>query len=178
MNVEQNAAMATPPPQDDELRMRTREQLAARLRPFCEDSAAMWLGAFLGDAAEWPEGAELNDVFTMEENGPMSPMSEIQFWEVEHQRAPTRLAEFLHTGLAHSMPLATDRVAAATALAEDLVAFLGPTATWRISEEEWQTGPLGGKSKICSSITEETFSAVMIGRSDRDVVVLVAVDED
>jgi hypothetical protein len=159
-------------------RARARAQLIDRLRPFCEDSAAMWLAGFLDDSSAWPEGAELNDVFTVEENGPMRPMSEITFWDVDHERAPSRLAEFLHTGLAYSNVLAADRVEAAVQLGKDLVAFFGPSATWRISEEEWQTNKNGGKSKVCSSITDDTFSAMMIGRSDHDVLILIAADED
>lgn len=137
----------------------------------------MWLGCFIGDASEWPEGAELNDLFLIEDNGPMAPLSEISFWDVPAERAPSRLAELLHTGLAHSLPRAA-HVDAAVKLGEDLVTFMGPSATWRISEEEWSTGPDGGKSKVASDVVDATFSTLLIGRSEHDVLVLVAVDED
>lgn len=155
-----------------------RARLTERLRPFCEDSASMWLGGFLGSDDEWPDGAELNDIFVVEENGPMKPLAEIHFWDLGGTEASRRLAELLHTGLAYGNTLPPERVEAAAQLADDLVRHLGPTARWRIREEDWQTGPHGGRSKISSDVTDDTFSAVLIGRNDEDVVVLVAADED
>ena len=159
-------------------REEARDDLIRRLLPFCEDSASAWLGGFLDASEKWPEGAELNDIFVVEENGPMQPLAEIRFWDLSLNEAPRRLADLFTVGLAYGNTLPPERVGTAMQLADDLVHYLGPTATWRISEEDWQTSAHGGRSKVSSDITGDTFSALLIGRGEHDVLVLVAADED
>ena len=156
-----------------------REAIFAKLEPFLRDPASMAGAGFLVGSSAWPEGAELNDMFPADESDVMLPMAEIRLRELPRDDAARRLVNLLCEGLAYGMRLTPEREAEAAAVARDLVEYFGPEASWQISEEDWQIGPHGGKSKMCSTITEAcTFSAMLMARNARDVLVVLVFDED
>jgi hypothetical protein len=160
----------------------TLRECMRRLEAFAESPAAMVMGAFLGSNEEWPEGAELNDVFPAEDAGELRPLAGIRLWDVPRSRLIEEIVEFLCSSLAYGTQLSSARQNEARELAHDIVTLLGPEASWRVSHEQRQYNDSGGYSRMTSRITDDddeyTFSAMLVGRGSRHVVVLIAFDDD
>lgn len=149
-----------------------------RLEPFVEDPASMQLMGALVDATDWPQGAELNDLFDVEEWGELTPLADVHLRQVTAADAVPAIVEVLTVGQAYGGRLEESRVADAESLARDLVDYLGPEATWLMSWEDHLAANGTRSVRSYSSMNDATFAAGVIGRGPVNVLILVAFDED
>lgn len=163
----------TTPPAD----LDARRGLYERFRPFVEEPASEDLSVYWGDNSEWPEGAQLREIFDEELYGGLRLIEHVRFFDLDQQDAHRRLVQHLAENLIFGYTLPADRVAQASELATELLAHFGPGARWRITYAE-RHPDVSPHFRFFSSLCAAQRAGLIIGRNDNEVLVLFVTDSE